>query len=71
MTELEALRIVATEAQKLVDAVTHDDSGSMVAGQWVGGDGGLLTRETLLQNDRVRLALDGLKQAEVADAPRD
>lgn len=71
MTRTEALEIVATEAKKLVDAVTHDDSGSMVAGQWVGGDGGLLTRETLLQNDRVRLALDGLKQAEVADAPRD
>ncbi len=64
MTELEALRIVATEAKKLVDAVTGDDSGSMVAGQWVGGHGGLLTRETLLQNDRVRLALDALKQAE-------
>lgn len=49
------------QAQKVVDAVTFDDSGSMVAGVWKGGNGGLLSRETLVEVDLLRRMLIGLK----------
>jgi hypothetical protein len=48
------------QAQKVVDAVTFDDSGSMVAGVWKGGNGGLLSRETLQEVDLLRRMLIGL-----------
>lgn len=41
-------------AKALVDAVSFDDSGAMVAGQWKGGNGGLLSRETLKAADTLR-----------------
>lgn len=66
MTKAEALQAVADEARKLAEAVSHDDNGSMVAGVWVGGNGGLLSRETIRAADRVRLALNALDQVEEA-----
>lgn len=62
MTRNDALEIVADEAATLVDAVSHDNNGSMVAGIWTGGNGGLLSRETIAVSDRLRLALDLLRQ---------
>jgi len=59
---------VVKAAQGLVDAVQADDVGSMVAGQWVGGNGGLLSRATIAAADRLRSALAGLK-AENERAP--
>lgn len=64
MTRLEALEIVAIEARKLTDAVQLDDTGMMVGTIWQGGSGGLLSKDTIRQADRVRLALDALRQAE-------
>lgn len=64
MTRTEALELIAKEANALADAVSHDDNGSMIGQQWVGGNGGLLSRDTIVQADRVRLALDAMKQAE-------
>jgi len=49
------------QAQKVVDAVTFDDSGSLIAGVWKGGNGGLLSRETLVEVDLLRRMLIGLK----------
>lgn len=57
MTRTEALELIAREARALSDAVSHDDNGSMIGQQWVGGNGGLLSRETIKAADRVRLAL--------------
>lgn len=45
-------------AQKLVDCVSHDDNGAMVGQQWVGGNGGLLSRETIIAADSLRRAID-------------
>lgn len=51
------LELVAREAKALAASVSHDESGSMVGQQWVGGNGGLLSRETIKAADKVRLAL--------------
>jgi len=45
------------KAQALVDAVGFDDNGAIVAGQYVGGNGGLLSRETLKAADALRIEL--------------
>lgn len=42
------------KAKALVDAVQRDDTGSMVGNQWRGGNGGLLSRETLVAADDLR-----------------
>lgn len=69
MSRIEAIERIATHAKALAEAVTQDDSGSLVAGQWMGGGGGLLSRETIAAADRVRLALDALKTARDVDVP--
>jgi hypothetical protein len=51
------------KAKALVDAVSFDDSGSMVGGQYQGGNGGLLSRETMKVADTLRLELDLWKKA--------
>lgn len=56
---IDSLRI---EAKALVDAVTSDDSGTMVAGQWTGGHGGLLSRATIAKADALRRTLARLDQ---------
>lgn len=43
--------------QALIDAIDFDNNGSMVAGHWVGGNGGQISRETIRAADRVRRAL--------------
>ncbi len=44
-------------SKALVDAVAFDDCGRIIGGQLVGGNGGLLSRETIKAADRLRLAL--------------
>jgi len=46
------------EIRDLIEKVTFDESGRMVAGKWVGGNGGLLQRETLAAADTLRRRLD-------------
>lgn len=48
---------IATAAKALLDAITFDDCGSMVAGKFVGGNGGLISRETIRKADELRRAL--------------
>lgn len=43
--------------QMLLEAVQRDDSGALVAGIWMGGGGGLLSRETLVAADMLRKAM--------------
>jgi hypothetical protein len=50
-------RALAKKAKKLVDSVSFDNSGSLVAGHWVSGNGGLCSRETLRAADELRLEL--------------
>lgn len=44
-------------AKALLDAITFDDCGSLVGGKFVGGNGGLISRETIKQADELRRAL--------------
>jgi hypothetical protein len=43
--------------QAVIDAVTQDDVGRMVAGQYRGGGGGLLSQDTIRAVDALRAAL--------------
>ncbi|WP_337183834.1 hypothetical protein [Shinella sp.] len=48
---------IATAAKALLDAITFDDCGAMVAGKFVGGNGGLISRETIRKADELRRAI--------------
>lgn len=54
---------LADAARALVDAISFDDNGAMIAGQFRGGNGGLLSRETIAKADAVRRALADLDAA--------
>lgn len=56
-TELAA---ILAAARALSEAVTYDDSGT--AGR--GGNGGLLSRETIRKNDELKIALSRFEAAE-------
>ncbi len=44
-------------AQELLDAISFDDNGALIGGKWMGGNGGLLSRETLAKADALRRAV--------------
>ncbi|MCQ0987521.1 hypothetical protein [Jiella marina] len=60
MSAAELAALLAT-ARALSEAVTYDDSGK--AGR--GGNGGLLSRETIRKNDELKIALSRFEAAEV------
>lgn len=45
------------KARALVDAVTFDNHGAVVGGQFMGGHGGLISRETIKAADDLRKTL--------------
>lgn len=49
-------RLIAA-AKDLTDAVSFDDNGRMLAGKWQGGNGGLISRDTITKADAVRRAV--------------
>ncbi|KFC62742.1 hypothetical protein FF80_03309 [Devosia sp. LC5] len=57
----DATRLQSTAAD-LVAAVQFDDTGAMIAGQLRGGNGGLLSRETLHKAGLVQLTLNDIKK---------
>jgi hypothetical protein len=56
--------LIVARARTLLDAVTFDDSGVMVAGTYRGGNGGLLSRETIKAADALRVVLDAYAATE-------
>ncbi len=56
MSEIDVL---VKRAEELIAAVTYDDSGT----NGKGGNGGLLSRETIRKTDALRLALYDVKRA--------
>ncbi|MCP8894279.1 hypothetical protein KYK29_05005 [Shinella daejeonensis] len=48
---------IATAAKALLDAITFDDCGAMIGGKFVGGNGGLISRDTIRRADELRQVL--------------
>ncbi len=44
-------------AKSLIDSISFDDNGAMIAGKYMGGNGGLISRETLEKADALRRAI--------------
>jgi hypothetical protein len=49
-------------AEALADSVLYDDVGEMIGGKLIGGNGGLISRDTITKADAVRRALDVLRK---------
>lgn len=52
---------IAEKAKALLDAVEFDNNGAMVAGKWVGGNGGLIGHDTIRAADDLRKTLGEVK----------
>lgn len=49
------------KAKALIAQIAIDDAGTLVGGQWLGGGGGLLSRDTLMLADAVRRLLHAIE----------
>lgn len=54
-------------AQELADSVQADDVGMMIGGKFIGGNGGLLSRETIAKADAVRRAIYAVTNEKVSE----
>jgi hypothetical protein len=61
----ETARLIAV-AKALADSVSFDDSGRMIGGKWQGGNGGLISRDTITKADAVRRAISAFEQEKSA-----
>ena len=52
-----ALVAITHKAKALLVAVDFDNNGAMVAGKFVGGNGGLISQDTIQAADELRKAL--------------
>lgn len=66
MSDIERLKLAAKE---LVEAINFDDNGALIGGKWMGGNGGLLSRETLEKADAVRRAINAFDQGGKSEVP--
>lgn len=60
MTDQNSRLAAATRA--LVDSICFDVNGALIAGQYRGGNGGLVSRETIACADEARRALAAMEQ---------
>lgn len=58
---------VIERARMLLERVLFDERGTMVAGKNVGGNGGLLSRETIIAAEQLHRALDAYDAARKAE----
>ena len=66
---MDEVRRLIVASKNLVDAISFDENGVMIGGQWKGGNGGLISRETNIQIDEVRRAIAAMEASlEVLDA---
>jgi hypothetical protein len=66
MSERDTERLL-TAAKELVDSVSFDENGAMIGGKWMGGNGGLLSRETHQKADALRRVMDTFRKAPAHD----
>lgn len=60
---------LATATKALVDSICFDVNGAMIAGQYRGGNGGLVSRETIACADEARRALAAIEEQPKEAAP--
>lgn len=53
---------LTAKASALVLSVEHDNTGQMVAGRWVAGNGGLLSVDTIKAADALRAELEKFRK---------
>lgn len=58
------LKELIAHAEALVASVQRDDTGQLVGQIWMGGNGGLLSRETLAAADKLRTTIAEIKRAQ-------
>ena len=61
---VEALQQLLTDSEAVVKAVQVDDCGQIIGQVFVGGNGGLLSNDTLRAVDRLRLTIAAIKAEE-------
>lgn len=67
-TELACLHQVAHDAATLAASVQRDETGDMIAGRYVGnGNGGNLSRESLVALGRLQHSLNTLSEREAGN----
>lgn len=49
-------------AKEVVDAISFDENGALIGGKWMGGNGGLLSRETNVKADALRRAIAAVEE---------
>ena len=49
-------------AEALMKSVDFDVNGALIGGKWMGGHGGLVSKETIAAADEVRRALSALEK---------
>ena len=47
-------------AEALVASLSHDEHGTMIGGKYQGGNGGLISKQTITLADEVRRALNAM-----------
>lgn len=52
---------LAAATKALIDAICFDLNGALIGGKWMGGNGGLVSRETIARADEARRALAALE----------
>ena len=63
LTEAPFVERLLSASQDVVDAISFDDNGAMIGGKWQGGNGGLLSRETISKADELRRAINAGRAA--------
>ncbi|HEX9429615.1 MAG TPA: hypothetical protein VF944_04490 [Candidatus Bathyarchaeia archaeon] len=58
------VRRLVEAAKALVKSVSFDENGEMVGTRWVGGHGGLISKETHVKVDQCRRAIQNFEREE-------
>lgn len=51
-------------AEELVNMISRDENGELIGGQYVNGNGGLISRETNMKSDEVRRAIHKVERGQ-------
>lgn len=64
LTTVELIKRLVNAAEELLKSLQFDDQGMMVGGQWRGGNGGLISGETIKTADALRRAIHAIRRTQ-------